>query len=396
MNNKKSYYLLSFISVICLLTACVAKPKSETAGENICIAPLAKFSYNAGSGSPYPDKSIVPPAPWTKEAIIELRTPVLLGSRTLYNDDTELWFYEQAPLGSERNTQNQIYIYRTNEEELNPVDLDESFMNSYYPVDEIFITKDNSIWTTQLTTSYTETPILAKYDESNNKLLPVEKLINITHNSSYATLVLYDQNNNLFWFMVPYGYIYSYDPITDNLEKHISIGEKEIGGAVVMPDGKIYIYALRYEYTIDGAGDALFLYSPTDETLDQVRYYLERNDHAINLYIDKNDRLWMGSNGWMEPDGTWYQTVKSPLFIRANGELLGDHFYHYFPPNIEFETSDGLLWFTGRGGIRGGTYSVDFGNEEWCWVSTSSNTIMDDGGNLWMVVDDKLYKRAVK
>ena len=392
MGNKKLYYKIILVGIIYLLTACETKAESIPTVENTCIPPINEFSYYAGLGNQYPEKSVAPSSPWTMEATIELQTPLLLGVRTLANNVTELWLYEQFPLGSKRNSQNQIYVFRTDEKELKPVVLDEIFLNSLIPITEIYITKDNSIWTTDRTTSYSKTPILGMYDELNNELLPVEKLYGISHHSSYATHVLFDKNHNLFWFLVPYGYIYSYDPVTGTLEKHISIGEKEIGGAVATADGKIYIYALEYEYTSAGAGDALFLYSPTDETLEQVRYYLERNDKAINLYFDQDERLWMGSNGWMEPDGTWYQTVKSPLFIRAVGELVGDHFYHYFPPNIEFETSDGLLWFSG-GGTRMGTYSLDLENEEWCWVSTSSETEMDNDGNLWMLVDNKLYKR---
>ena len=395
MNTKTIFHIIILLSVICLLTACGTKSEPETIPENSCIPPLDEFAYYAGSGNLYPEESVIPPAPWTMVAPIELRAPILLGARTLTDNVTELWFSEDYPLAGERNTQNQIYIFRTDNKELTAVTLDEVFMNSSSPVGKIYITKDNLVWTSVRYQSTSKIPILGKYDEINNKLRPVEKLYNVPYHSTYATLVLFDSNNNLFWFFVPYGDIYSYDPVTDTLKKHISIGEKHISGAVIRSDGKIYIYASRYEYTSDGAGDALFLYSPADETLEQVRYYLERNYQAINLYIDEDKRLWMGSNGWMEPDGTWYQIVKSPLFIRAVGQPdSGDHIFHYFPPNVEFETSDGLLWFTGTGGMRGGTYSLNFENEDWCWVSTSSNTIMDNGGNLWMVVDDKVYKRS--
>lgn len=387
MNNKKPYYTIIFIGVICLMTACITKPEPKTTENNICIPPFTEFSYYAGQGTPYPEKSVVPPTPWTMEATIELQTPVLLGVRTLPNNVNELWFLERFTLGSEKNAQNQVYSFRTDEAELKPVVLNEAFLSSLFPINDIYITNDNSIWTTDFTNSYSKNPILGKYDEINNEILPVVKLFNISHHSSLPTLVLIDQNSDLFWFLVPYGYIYSYDPITDTLEKHISIGEKEIGGAAVTSNGKIYIYALRFEHTSDGAGDALFLYSPTDGTLEQVTYYLERNYQPMSLYIDQDERLWMGSNGWMEPDGTWYQTVSSPLFVQATGELVGNRFDHWFPPDIKFETSDGLLWFTGRGG----TYSLDFENGEWCWVSTFSEIVMDNDGNLWMLADGNLY-----
>lgn len=367
---------------------CSLRARAQAYTDNACIPPLTDFAYYAGQGTRYPEKSVVPPVPWTMEATIELQTPALLGVRTLPNNINEFWFLERFTLGSEKNAQNQVYIFRTDEAELKPVVLDQIFLSSLFPVNEIYISKDNSVWTTHFTISYSKNPILGKYDEINNEILPVAKLFKISHHSFLPTLVLFDQNNDMFWFLVPYGHIYSYDPVTDTLEKHISVGEKEFGGAAVTPDGKVYIYALRYERTSDGAGDALFLYSPTDETLERVNYYLERNYRPISLYIDQTENLWMGSNGWMKPDGTWYQTVKSPLFVQATGEPAGDRFYHWFPPDIEFETSDGMLWFTGRGG----TYSLDVEKGQWCWVSTFSNLEQDPNGNLWLMADGKLYK----
>ena len=134
--------MIILIGIIFLLTACETKPDSIPTVENTCIPPVDEFSYYAGLGTPYPEKSVVPPAPWTMEATIELRTPLLLGVRTLSSNVTELWFYEDFPLAGERDIHNQIYVFRTDKEELTPVVLDEIFLNSHSPIDEIYITEE--------------------------------------------------------------------------------------------------------------------------------------------------------------------------------------------------------------------------------------------------------------
>ena len=379
MKKVKPNHVILIIGIQCLVAACVPEPRSIT--NNACIPPLTDFAYYAGQGTPYPDEPVAPPDPWMIEATIDLKSPVLLGVRKLSKNVNELWFLE----GWELDSQKQVYVFNTDEAELKTVVLNDTFSGFFYSVKDILIAPDNSVWTVHF---YSNNPILGKYDEVTNEIIPVSILSEIEHNSSGQTIVLMHQQTGVFWFLVPYGYIYSYDPASDTLDKHISIEEKYPGGAVIMPDGNIYIYALSYEDTKHGAGDALFLYSPEEETIKQVSLYLERNIYPISLYLDLSERLWMGSYGWREPDGTWYQTVRSPLFVQAVGEPGGDRPLHWFPPDIEFETTDGLLWFAGAGG----TYSLDFTTGEWCWVSTFSNLEKDADGNLWMVADKELYK----
>lgn len=160
-------------------------------------------------------------------------------------------------------------------------------------------------------------------------------------------------------------------------------------GAAIDPNGNIYIYLPKYGSPLDETHDALFLYSPEKETVKYVVIGLEVNSYSKELFLDHAGRLWTDSFGWREPDGEWYQTVRSPVFVLAAVDGSGDRNYHWIPPNIRFETPNDTYWFTSW---EGGTYSLNFKTGEWCWVSTSSQLEKDADGNLWMLVGKQLYR----
>lgn len=385
MRKSITSYSILIIGILCLVVAC--GPESEDNSEDICIPPLTEFAYDAGQGTPYPQNRIPPPDPWVLEDSVEMIAPYLLGVRNLPNNVDEIWILDFGLRGWERNPLNQVYIYRTDEAILRPIGLGRVFSSKIHPPKDIVITPDNSVYTTHHVGSRSKHPILGKYNEKTNEIEPISKLNKIPHDSFWHTIILFDQQAGIFWFLVPKDYIYSYDPTTDTLETHIPIPKIIPGGAAIAADGKIYIHQLPY----DGSGypyqDALFLYSPNDETIEKVFFDLEVIKLRTQLLVDHSERLWVGSYGWREPDGQWYQLVRSPLFIQAIAGGDSERFTHWSLPDIKFETSDGLLWFTGAGG----SYSLNLTKREWCWFSTSSMLDQDANGNLWMIAGGKLY-----
>jgi hypothetical protein len=383
MKKAKAYSII--LVSLCFLAACVPASSKETA----CIPPLADFAYYTGQGTPYPDEPVAPPEPWVSEVAIELQDPMLLGVRVLPNKQKEFWIWDAGLWSPDRNSrQQQLFIVRTDGTGLKPVLLDNALAEFAFPIEKLFIAQDNSVWIVYQTSERSQVPILGKYDEETGKILPIAKLGEIKHYFDYQTIVLLDERTDVFWFLVPYGYIYSYDPASDKLVQHISIADMNPAGAVMTPDGKIHIYIFRQGSPANEEHDALYLYSPQTETVEYVVIGLEVDSYMKNLFIDHAGRLWAGSFGWRDPDGNWYQTVRSPLFVLAAVEAGGERIYHWVPPDIRFETLNDVYWFTGEGG----TYSLDFKTGEWCWVSTSPNLEKDTDGNLWMLVDKDLYR----
>ena len=74
---------------------------------------------------------------------------------------------------------------------------------------------------------------------------------------------------------MPYGHIYSYDPVLNVLEKHISISDMNPTAATMTSDGKIYMYLFRQGSPNDEEHDALFLYTPQTETMEYIVVGLE-------------------------------------------------------------------------------------------------------------------------
>ncbi|MBI3175911.1 MAG: hypothetical protein HYZ25_19490 [Chloroflexi bacterium] len=384
-NVKKQLIVLGILS---FMAACAPSPNVKST----CIPPLTDFAYFTGQGTPYPDEPVAPSDPWVLEMTVDLKNPVFLGIRVLPNKDKEFWFWDMGIwLADQSSLQQQLFILRTDGTGLKPVLLDDAAYEYSNPITHFFVAPDNSVWIIRQLSTGSQIHILEKYDETLGKMIPIVNLGEITPpypNFSHQSPILMDEKTGVFWFLVPNGYIYSYDPASDSLIPHISITDMYPTGAVMTSDGTIYMYLFRHGLPIDGEHDALFLYSPQTESIEHVGIGLEVDVFRKNLFIDHTGRLWAGSFGWREPDGKWYQVIRPPEFVKAVVDGGGDRLYHWLPPDIRFETLNDVYWFTGEGG----TYSLDFKTGEWCWVSTSPNLEKDTDGNLWMLVDNDLYR----
>jgi hypothetical protein len=383
---SKGKTLAIFLGAVCILTACTSKSNPQLA----CIPPFTDFAYYTGQGTPYPDKPIAPPSPWMSDATVDLNLPELLGIRILPNQVKEFWFWDASLLTRNQNArQQQLFVFNSDEPDLKPVLLDTGLAEFAYPVEKLFVAPDNSVWVVHRTSAQSQVAILGKYNEQIGRIVPVKKLDKMEHYFNYQTVVLMDEKTGMFWLLVPFGYIYSYDPSSDTLVQHISISDMEPTAAVFTTDGKIYMYINQYGSPDYETHDALFLFSPQTETIEYVPVGLEVDFYMKNLFIDHSGRLWTDVFGWREPDGKWYQMVRSPVFVLPFVEAGGDRLYHWIPPIIRFETSHDVFWFTNS---QGGTYSLDFKKGEWCWVSTSSQREQDASGDLWMLVGRQLYR----
>ena len=109
--------------------------------------------------------------------------------------------------------------------------------------------------------------------------------------------------------------------------------------------------------------------------------------NLYHLFVDHTDRLWFHDYGWLEPDGTWYQIIRSPVFI---SEGMQDYIrYSWERPDIVIESLDGLLWFR----FTMGLVRLDPRTAKWCWFTTyPSNIVEDQDHTLWMIADGKLYR----
>jgi len=339
-------------------------------------------------GTPYPSKPIAPLEPWLLERNFDIPYPSFLGVRVLLNGEKEFWFWESEIFSSKQSMQQKLIVLNTDDSRSKVVSIDEGLSGYSFPIAKLFIAPDNSVWVVHPTFLNSQVPILGKYDETTNSIVPIEKVSEIKHYLHYQTTVLMNEKTGVFWFLVPYGYIYSYDPVSNSLTRHISLADMHPASATIASDGNLFIYLHKYGSSESEVLDALFLYDPQTEIMKYVTIGLEVDNYSKNLFIDHAGRLWADSFGWREPDGKWYQTIRPPEFVLAAVDGGGDRNYHWAPPDIKFEMPNDILWFSGPGG----TYSLDFNRGDWCWVSTSSQLQKDSDGNLWLMVENKIYK----
>lgn len=388
--EKKCFVILATLCYF--LAACVPAENVSTK----CIPPLTDFAYFAGQGSPYPEQPVAPPGPWIADITIDLKSPVLLGVRLLPNNTKEFWIWDWETSRLSQAESNELtqgmFVFRTDGTGLNPVLLDKTLTRFALPVKKIFIAPDNSVWVVHQTSENVHVPILGRYDEAQGQIIPVATLGKIKSYSFYQATVLMDEKTSLFWVLVPYDHIYSYDPDSDTLVQHIAITDINPTSATITPDGKIYIYSHKHEYSKYETADALFLYSPQKESIVNIPVGLELDFQRKNLFIDNSGRLWLGSFGWKESTDKWYQTLRPAIFVLSEAEPGFGRIHHWVSPDIKFESPDNTLWFSGAGGI----YSLDFNQGKWCWVSTSTNLEQDTNGNLWILFSNQFFRLSPK
>jgi hypothetical protein len=249
----------------------------------------------------------------------------------------------------------------------------------------LYLGKDESVWATGSSQSGR---IFGKFNENSGKfeLLKVSQTIPDGH-------IFFGEG--VFWIFVEGGAIYSFDPETLDIERRAFVPYLVVDnskGIVFAPDGSIYFMHQLYEtgsFSIDNL--ALYHFMPHNNDVERV-YNIPLQDLGPfdSLFLDREMNLWLSDYGWMKPNGSWYQIVRSPVFITdkipEHSSLSWEH------PSIVLESSNRYLWFQSSNGM----VSLDPKKGEWCWFTTyQSNIVEDPQHNLWMIADNKLYKYSL-
>ena len=115
------------------------------------------------------------------------------------------------------------------------------------------------------------------------------------------------------------------------------------------------------------------------------------------LYLDKDNNLWVSDKYWVkvspkgEMDNSKFKVIRSPVFIISDG--LPDDKYMWLRPSKMFQSSDGKYWFISMAG----TVELDKASEEWClFTNGSSKVVEDDDKNVWIIIENTLYKKKIK
>ena len=399
--NKKLFLLLFLICVLACSPGGIQKdnrfdetsislivPEEERSINN-CISPPKTFAYSL---SPLEDPVIVqttlPLEPWELVTIVESDFSfVEISGVRIQDEHQEIWLVS----GGEQK----FYIY-------DPVldDWDEvSFgLGELIQIEKLFFLPDETVFGVPDLSKYnerSEISVLSKYNEETKSFEFVQSLqeipISAKGNPDTTTQVIFDIKRELFWFLVPDDAIYSFDPETQDVVQYLDIPQEEnldVKIANMSNSGEIYMLSLKgFSYTNEG--NLFMKFNPDTNSISQFYMPLAPWPLALDFFVDQSDRVWFGTVGWLEPDGRWYQMVPSPIFI-TNPIFSPEH--RWKSPSIELESKDGRLWMR----FELGMVWLDPDKEEWCWFTTKESNIFEDAdGNLWMVVDNSLYKLSI-
>jgi len=347
-----------------------------------CLPPIETFEYKFGEVPFDFDWSEVtaitlPPVAWQKTTNIpDASSLTLIQSR---NDETIFWLRA-----------NKLVRYRVtggnwNEGSLLPGPTDNAGIS-------LFLDRKNNVWGARYNEFNSGDPfgLLNRYNEQTNQWEPVA--LDLANQDKLATSHVEVDDQGKFWLleMEGEGYkLFRFDPETGIVERHLT--EFTLHNTFTISQSVLYITAVssdptpRYlllKYPLDGSAVKV-------EYIPQYLYYsYQRFEYPPErLFVDKEQRVWIGARGWLDlVANEWHFIIPDPVFLTV---LMGAGDWRWDEPDITYETPDGLLWHES---LRG-TGWVDPESGKWCvFTSYRSNVLADSQGNLWILVDEWLYR----
>lgn len=275
--------------------------------------------------------------------------------------------------------------------------------------DHLFISSEGTIFSslrwslTQSDMPELETvPILAKFDEKTRQFTIQEDVMNIPFRQemfygawsvSPWPLIVLDELNT-FWVFVNYDGLYSFNPDTNVLEKHVDIIEYPIVDVALAPDGSLFfskpanqVGSTRAVYGLSQG--MLFQFIPQSNEIKALAVPNQGLPGFNGMLVDPNGILYLGATSYRMPNGIWNLIHPD---IESYFNHAGDH--TWATPKLIFESSDGRLWFNRYlDGSGGGTAWYDIETGDGCLFNGEASNIIEDANQtLWMIMGGNLYK----
>lgn len=415
--------LIVFIgfSTLCGTTTSVQSLLSSFQTE-VCNNSFEIFAYDSSNWDMEADQSLL--QDWQIEAKIPLEVPskeyyqgLDVSLARVYNGQEEVWITGQVYKEMRRELFIIIYYPHSSEWEFVTPNIGDT---GFYAT-ELFLDNNNAVWAktawerVQDRSVSLNAPILSKFDESKRRFEvargvlefspPVENVLgeqSIYYASADMAKILLDEND-IFWILIGNNGLYRYDPMQQVTERQDDLQDIFIGPTALSSEGNIYIwagtnstgYTARDFYTAT-IGELLEYIPQTGElvSLGMPGTPDEMWPRFSGLLVDQNGRLWLGSVGFLEDNGTWHL-----LHTNAEAFMADDANFPWITPRPILESSDGRIWFKlfkDQGGRGEGTAWYDPRSEQGCVITNMPVNIVEDSQQqLWLLVEGKLYKHTL-
>ena len=256
----------------------------------------------------------------------------------------------------------------------------------------LFLDANNGVW---VTSPYEPGPQLYRLDDQSNLFVPVADNANVLTQRAIRGEVKVAPNG-YFWFLFSNNRqnrsLFSFDPVALESKLHLT-GEFSDDIAIDKNDN-IYLLHVKYEpfVSMDHYSPyVLTKYNPSTGDTESVEIPRTNEEPGgyINLYIDREDRLWVSDLVWIDLANAeideQHSIQRSEVFIYYARYLTR---YLWDRPTVMLQSIDGRLWYRAEQGNA--WFKSDSG--EWClFTNVGSNIVEDSTNNLWMIVDNDLY-----
>lgn len=363
--------------------------------------------------NPYKLKTpiIAPLPPWQIEATIPTRLRnyeiefiwVNISAIRMDGEYSEIWL-RGATIKSERST-DVFLTYKPKAQSWNLVST--QIMDTDLTVFRLFVSHNGSVWgqtdTRYIDFELKDVPVLSRYNETTGRFefplglmeIPGSRPKDLGPKSVMPLdmpFILLDKQD-IFWIFTLDGGIYQYNPITGRSPKKVAaLSESYVSKASLSPDGSIFLLKNNQAhpgYISDG--DLLQFYPKTGEIV-PLKAPEEQWPMVwgFNITVDHIGRLWLDSEGYRQPDGSWY-------LIHPDIEGYSRHLGHpeWSMPANYIESSNGILWFTRSldNSYVDGAAWYDPKTGKGCMFTNLPVWVMEDGHQtLWLAADGKLYR----
>jgi len=375
---KSKRFVLLFTPILIISLFYVAQNKGNSS--DFCVRTFEQYAYYAPRQDI--DKTYQPPESWQFVADMPLiqspLTPYSVLKSRVSDNQQEIW------ISGYQGATKVVYVYHVDSHEWDVI---------YKPIEELFTSQDGTLWGQSLFH-----PFLYRFNELTRDFEPID----IVPDNRYSPKILLDEND-VFWILMSYDGIYRYDSVNNPeiSERVITLPDYWITEAVLSPEGSIFyeIDSDKGKYTFSAPEGSLYEFIPQENIVVDLELPNDPIPLFWGLLVDHLGQLWLGSSAcrdtnkiWhiIHPDAEWYMEYA----------YSGNMTYVWIPGNLILESSDGRLWytrFTDTGRKVDGMAWYNPNTREGCQFTTyfSPSIIEDHLQQIWVVLDNKLYKYAL-
>lgn len=411
----KSHSFILCLGLIILLAACKGASFGDESNFGRCVQSFQQFAFadpelEQGGQTPL----LMPATPWEAEDTLPIlpegyfSTDAEVVVHRFTEAGEEIWIRDhQISSSLSGSSKSEFYVYNLSAKRWTTISA--KVDKTDFSVKQLFATRDGRIWgniTWDMTLTENQNaqsaPVLSQYNEKAQNFEPVNGVLEIPMRASYGyypwpeiVLDLEDQ----FWIFVKNDGLYRYDSKSQKTEKQVELPGESVIETALAPDGSLY-YRVYDEQVFSPesffriSDGMLFHFIPSTKEIIPLDLPKEKWPVFSGMQVVQKNQLWLGAIGYRETDGSWHLIHPDIQGYLENG--AGDPYKA--PPNLQFESSDGTLWYNKSldDGRVDGTAWYNPETRKGCMITNvAANLIEDSQQRLWLVAGRTLFTLAL-